>query len=842
MGLVYKARHLRLNRFAALKMLITGAYAGPQERARFQREAEAVASLRHANIVQVYDVGDHEGWPYFTMELLEGGSLAQSLAGTPQPARPTAALMTTLAEAMQVAHRGGIVHRDLKPASILLTVEGTPKVADFGLARHFDEEPAFTLSGARIGTPSYMAPEQVVGKTGTIGPATDIYALGAVLYEMLTGRPPFRGETPTETERQVIHDEPISPSRLNPKVPRDLETICLKCLEKDPKRRYLTAGAVADDLRHFLNIEPIHARPSGRMERGLSWVLRHKSISEALAVVALLIATFVVGSIAAAAYFRNLEREQRKLAVNLGRLGLEKEAERAKAVESERRETALRKRAEAQARELRQNLYIGQMHLAGQSMASPGGLARVGERLLEWERGQPDLRGWEWYYLNGLCHRDLVTLRGHPDSVFDAAWSPDGRYIATAGAGGALGVWDAAGKREPLWLRGHGGVVFSVAWSPDGKRLASAGGDGTIRVWNANGGRALFTLHSHETAVFAVDWKGDGTSLVSGGEDGTVRIWTLAADAKPHILHGHTEAIAGVAWSPDGKRIASAGRDATVRIWDVDSKQQSKIVLGHGNWVNRVAWRPDGERLASACNDQKVRIWDPSTGSEVRTLLGNGFAVLAVAWSPDGTRLASAGDDLTVKVWQASGDGEPATIRGHTNGNTAVAWSPDGARLLSASHDAMVKVWDSRAKPETLALRGHEETITTLAWSHGDRPLLASGDLSGIIHIWNVAESEKPTTMRGHDRAVNCVAWDPDGRRLATVGFDQTVRIWDAARGKEMAKLVGHTAPVMTVGWSRDGLRLASAGRDQTVRIWSVTAGRCERTYRGHDTTVNSVA
>src|SRR6516225_11905360 len=274
MGLVYKARHLRLNRFVALKMLIAGAYAGPHERARFQREAEVVASLRHAHIVQVHDVGDHEGRPYFTMELLEGGSLAQALAGPPQPARQAAALLTTLAEAVQVAHRGGIVHRDLKPANILLTVEGTPKVADFGLARPFEGEPALTLSGARIGTPSYMAPEHVIGKVGAIGPAADIYALGALLYEMLTGRPPFRGETASETERQVLNHEPVSPSLLNPKVPRDLETICLKCLSKEPVRRYATAAALADDLERFQRGEAISARRPGSFERVGKWIGR----------------------------------------------------------------------------------------------------------------------------------------------------------------------------------------------------------------------------------------------------------------------------------------------------------------------------------------------------------------------------------------------------------------------------------------------------------------------------------------------------------------------------------------------------------------------------------------
>jgi eukaryotic-like serine/threonine-protein kinase len=256
MGVVYKARHLKLHRSVALKVLLSGIYASASDRARFMHEAEAVARLTHAHVVQVHDVGDFDGRPYFTMELVEGGTLAEKLAGVPKPAREAAALVATLAEAVHLAHRAGIVHRDLKPANILLAPDGTPKISDFGLARWINEDANVTLTGVRVGTPSYMAPEQAMGRTAAIGPATDVYSLGAILYEMLTGRPPFRAETASETERQLIAQDPVPPSRLNTKVPRDLETICLKCLHKDPQRRYESAAALADDLHRFERREP----------------------------------------------------------------------------------------------------------------------------------------------------------------------------------------------------------------------------------------------------------------------------------------------------------------------------------------------------------------------------------------------------------------------------------------------------------------------------------------------------------------------------------------------------------------------------------------------------------
>ena len=282
MGVVYKAWHLRLNRPVALKMLLSGPYARPEELERFLREAEAVAALHHPNIVQVHDAGEVDGQPYFTMELVEGGNLADQIGGVPQPARQAAALVMTLAEAVQAAHQCGIVHRDLKPGNILITENGTPKVTDFGLARWLDGRDGLTLSGTPVGTPSYMSPCQARGDKTAMGPATDIWALGAILYELLTGRPPFRSDTASATLHQVVNDEPVLPRRLNPRVPRDLQTICLKCLDKEPHKRYASAQALADDLRRFERGEPIQARPVGPLERGVRWMRRRPTLAGAL--------------------------------------------------------------------------------------------------------------------------------------------------------------------------------------------------------------------------------------------------------------------------------------------------------------------------------------------------------------------------------------------------------------------------------------------------------------------------------------------------------------------------------------------------------------------------------
>ena len=306
MGVVYQARQQQLKRLVALKMIRAGLQARPKDLDRFRLEAEAVARLHHANIVQIYDIGAAAGLPFVALELLEGGSLADRLAGTPQPGRQAAELMVTLARAMHTAHQAGIVHRDLKPSNVLFDRDGTPKIVDFGLAKHLEVQHGHTETGQIMGTPSYMAPEQARGQTREISPATDVYALGAILYEMLTGRPPFKGTIPAETVWQVIHEEPVPPSRLLSRVPRNLETICLKCLAKEPPRRYASAEALADDLRRYLAGQTILARRAPAWERGLKWARRQPLTASLLG----LAATAVVGLVGATAYYNHSETQR----------------------------------------------------------------------------------------------------------------------------------------------------------------------------------------------------------------------------------------------------------------------------------------------------------------------------------------------------------------------------------------------------------------------------------------------------------------------------------------------------------------------------------------------------
>jgi WD40 repeat protein len=824
MGVVYRARQYlntgegRSYRLVALKMIQAGPLASPEDLQRFRNEVEAVALLNHPHIVPIYESGVTDGQPFFSMKLIEGGSLA-SRGGSREDQRWAAGVMAKVARAVHYTHQRGILHCDLKPANILLDTGGQPYVTDFGLAMRMGTDAALTQSGDLAGTPAYMAPEQAAGQRD-LTTAADIYSLGAILYELLTGRPPFRNQTSLDTLLLVLEKEAPSLREVDPSVDRDLEAICLKCLAKKPSARYGSAEALAEELECWLEGKPTLARPLPTWEHGLRRVKR--PAVAALIGLALLLAFGSVGVLTwewrrEAQARRSAEEVAATLALHEGmRLGEQGEIG-----------PALLWMARA-------------LQLAPPTSADLSRIARA--NLAAWRSRLHPLREiWEpesgviglWFSPDGrtavtvtadgiVDFHDALTGQAlgaldHRGPVVALAFHPDGRSVATADRDGVVRIWDVEQGKPRLVTFTHP-QVLAVAFSADGEVLATGGADDTARLWQVDSGAPVGEPLRHPGKVLAVAFSPDQTLLATGCADGSGRLWKRSDGSLKGLLLKHEGAVETVAFGPDGHTLLTCD-GLSAQIWDVDS---GKLVtrLKHSDSVRSVAFSPDGSVAATGSLDGTARVWETATGWPVGGALTHEAPVSSVALAAEGGRLLSWERGQAVRVWEVTRQEMPQWLAAEEGPVYAVALSPDSASILSTgagqtSHLRAAFTGQLLAPP-----LDHADEILAAAF-HPRKLLFLTGSRDGAVRTWTTDLSVQRILQ--HDAPVRSAVFSPDGSLILAGSGDRKeggARLWDTETGQLIAEPLTGQGPVWAVAFSPDGGRFATSLGDGIVRVW----------------------
>lgn len=871
MGVVYLAEQQHpVRRHVALKIIKPGMDT-EMVIARFEAERQALALMDHPHIAKVLDAGaTTTGRPYFVMELVEGIPITTHCDAQRLGVNERLELFIQVCQAVQHAHQKGIIHRDIKPSNILVTLydgKPSPKVIDFGLAKAIKDDPSerplYTRVGSVVGTTRYMSPEQAGGLD--IDTRTDVYSLGIVLYELLTGtsplipdalatlhesellrrireeeppRPSVRLASDSQSLRTVAEGRGVTPAKLLSTVRGDLEWIVMKAIEKDRAQRYATANALARDLERYLNTEPVEASPPSATYKLRKFARRHRlMLTTAASFLVLLVAAAAISTWQALR--ANQERDRALAAIGEARtqqlVGFALES----FSEDPERSIALAMHAVNATRSLdgavsptaaavlHSAILASHARLTFRGHTMPVRSVAFSPDGASVASGSDDgfVKLWE-----PATGRELLSLR-HPDWVWSVAFSPDGQRLATGGADKVARLWDPRTGRELLALPGHKHSINAVTFSPDGKRLATASVDGTARIWNAESGKEWATFSGHKAPVNAVAFSPDGRLAASADTDGAAFIWDTATGKTRLTLSRQEGNIGAVAFSSDGKRITLGCRDSAVRLFNASTGNEEATLRGGRGQVLSLAFSPDGNRIAAGGMD--IRLWDFNTGQEVMALRGHRGAVYGIAFSPDGERLSSASFDRSVKVWSISPGAELRTIRIDKRPGSGITVSSDGSRIAIADADNTAQLWDTADGRPIGRLQGHSGRVSDFAWiPENDQVATASYD--GTARLWDIATGRELRVFRGHSNRIGGIAVSSDRKLIATAGYDKTVRLWDASSGQELKILTGHGDGVVEVEFSPDVSRLASISRDKTARIWDVATGRELHTLKGH--------